>query len=359
MLVYRCNKRSVAIVVILSIFICTVTMAMAKKGNWKKKKVLTSPPPQVANDRRRHPVWASDSGINAICNGILAGTPAYPVSKHSRSSIGSHRLLPPKQHRIDKAFRGERRLSHCAVVGSSSVAKYCDWASDIEEIPYVIRSNLQPAPMYPDVVGSHTEIQLRYSIRKDKNLGHCSFTYSDRHLNTTRHVNMCTGEGGAWLTSVHNNRFEDRVAIQSAVDSVHLRYVYTDKSSRLASNCATHYGSVGSEASSGIRAVLFALLLCKRVEVFNFWAYDHVTLGGIDYDLPYSFYTETGHGNSPIRTNPDTGAWVGAHKFSDELNYIEEIARTPGINLIVHKPNDTRCSAAIAKSRPKSVFSRP
>lgn len=357
MLVSRYNKRCVVSIVLISILICMATTVMAKKGNWKKKKVLTSPP-SIANDRRR-PVWAFDKGIKAICNGILVDTPIYPVSKHDRFPADTHKLLPSKQYRIDKALRGERRLSHCAVVGSSSVAKYCDWAADIEEIPYVIRSNLQPAPMYSDVVGSRTEIQCRFATKQDKNLGHCSFTYLDRHLNTTRYVNMCTGAGDAWLMSVHNIKFEDNVEIQKAVDPVHRRYVHTAKSGILAAKCATHYGSVGASASSGIRSVLFALLLCKRVEVFNFWAYDHVTLGGIDYDLPYSFYTETGHGKIPIRTNPDTGAWVGYHKFSDELDYIEEIARTPGINLIVHKPNDTRCSAAIAKSRPKSVFSRP
>jgi hypothetical protein len=262
---------------------------------------------------------------------------------------------------IADALGGGERLSHCAVVGSSAVARYCDWAKQIEEIPYIIRPNLQPAAMYPDVVSGRTEIQFRFSTRRDGGLGHCSFTYFDVHENRTRHLDMCTGEGGAWSVSVHNAGYEKskRKDIMTTHNDSQQRYSYTHEAANIASKCARTYGSVGSDASSGIRSVLFALLICKRVEVFNMWGYSRVTLGGKDYPLLYSFYTETGHGKNTIKTNKNDGAWVGFQKFSDELRYVQKMAATEGIDMRVHVPDDEHCSVEIERSRKKLKYSRP
>lgn len=348
------NVIAIRAIIVLLLLLESSWLEVAHAGRWKKRKEAERVVHRKVNSS---PSWAQDEGVRALCGGILADTPAFPLSKHSDPKS----RMNPKRSRIDAALSGGKRLSHCAVVGSSAVARYCDWAAHIDEIPYIIRSNLQPAAMYPDVVGGRTEIQFRFStsVRHDQGLGHCSFSYFDVHDNRTRRLNMCTGAGGAWAVSVHNRAFDKRPSMDKSVTAAHRRYVYTGRAENLAGKCARAYGPVGTDASSGIRSVLFALLICDRVEVFNLWGYDHVKLGGEDYPLEYSFYTETGHGKGPIRTDEKDGAWVGFHKFSDELRYIRRMAKTPGINMQVHLPSDEHCSAAIEKSRPKLKFSRP
>jgi glycosyl transferase family 29 (putative sialyltransferase) len=277
--------------------------------------------------------------VASLCKGYLAKVPPFALSRHNNGKRTSN---------VDTALSGGARLSHCAVVGSSAAAVYCDWVSAIDNTPYIIRANMQPAQMFSDIVGNRTDIQLRYSLHKNKDLGHCAYKYKDER-SVVHAFDMCTGEGGGWGVSIHNAAYEaKKVRMDSSGDR--RRYIYNKDFSRASDLCARHYGPVGGSSSSGIRAVMLALTICERIDVYNFWAYDHVTIEETRVPIDYSFYTGLGHGRGS-KSDKSTGKWVGFHNFVSELETIKTLSTLSGIDMTVHLPTDTECSLASGNNK--------